>query len=194
MQLNGPVLGYIADGEYWIRGDVFEEVAGGSREALVLKQELVGRGLLVTTQRDKGVSYVVKRSPPDGTRPFFVVIRRPRRSPGAGSVARGGRASVVREPTPMALSRRGASTRVSRSAPRAWRVKGRTAENFIDRRRASAPPMCSRQRSRLPRPLLEQAGPAGIPRMFERIAGSGSEAALQAALHSAGISSSPSGA
>ena len=75
------VLGYMADGEYWIRGDVFEEVAGGSREALVLKQELFGRGLLVTTQRHKGVSYVVKRPLPDGSRPLFVVVRHKPKQP-----------------------------------------------------------------------------------------------------------------
>jgi Domain of unknown function (DUF927) len=61
--------------EYWLPNDLFAEVAGGAREASALKQELFARGLLVTTQRDKGVSYVVKRILPDGTRPFFVVIR-----------------------------------------------------------------------------------------------------------------------
>jgi len=98
VQLKGPVLGYIADGEYWIRGDVFEEVAGGSREALVLKQELFGRGLLVTTQRDKGVSYVVKRPLPDGSRPLFVVVRRKPKQPSLlGHSLPGGCASVDRD-------------------------------------------------------------------------------------------------
>ena len=50
-RLKGPVLGYIADGEYWIPGDPFEEVAKGSREALALKQEVDRRGLLETTRR-----------------------------------------------------------------------------------------------------------------------------------------------
>ncbi len=73
-----PALVYIRerDGqrEYWFPRDLFAEVAGDAREALALKQELFSRGLLVTTQRDKGVSYVVKRPLPDGTRPLFVVL------------------------------------------------------------------------------------------------------------------------
>jgi hypothetical protein len=69
------VLGYMADEEYWIRGEVFEEVAGSARNALALKQELFGGGLIETTRRGSSVSYVVKRPLPDGTRPFFVVIR-----------------------------------------------------------------------------------------------------------------------
>ena len=72
---GAPVLGYIADGEYWIPGDQFEVVAGGSREALALKKELFRRRLIVTDRRGTGVSYVVKRPLPDGTRPFFVVVR-----------------------------------------------------------------------------------------------------------------------
>jgi len=75
-RLKGPVLGYIADDEYWIASDPFEAVAGGSSEALALKQDVDRRGLLVTTRRGNRVSYVVKRSLPDGSRPFFVVIRR----------------------------------------------------------------------------------------------------------------------
>ena len=47
----------------------------GSREALSLKKELFRRRLIVTDRRGTGVSYVVKRPLPDGTRPFFVVIR-----------------------------------------------------------------------------------------------------------------------
>jgi hypothetical protein len=69
------VLGYHAAGEYWIPGDRFEEVAGGSHEALALKKELFRQGLLVTDRRGNGVSYVVKRPLPDGTRPFLVVLR-----------------------------------------------------------------------------------------------------------------------
>ncbi len=84
-RLKGPVLGYIADGEYWIPSDPFEAVAGGSSEALALKKDVDRRGLLETTRRGNSVSYVVKRSLPDGSRPFFVVIRRhPQRSPGRG--------------------------------------------------------------------------------------------------------------
>ena len=81
------VLGYVADGEYWIPDARFAEVAGGSREALALKKGLDRRGLLVTTRRGAGVSvsYVVKRPLPDGTRPFFVVIRHtPQKSPALG--------------------------------------------------------------------------------------------------------------
>jgi hypothetical protein len=80
-RLKGPVLGYIADGEYWIPDARFEEVAGGSREALGLKKQLFSRGLLETDRRGKGVSYVVKRPLPDGTRPFFVVIRHKAKRP-----------------------------------------------------------------------------------------------------------------
>ena len=74
-RLKGPVLGYIADGEYWIPGDRFEEIAGDFREALALKKDVDRRGLLETTRRGAGVSYVVKRPLPDGSRPFFVVLR-----------------------------------------------------------------------------------------------------------------------
>ena len=82
---SGRVLGFVANGEYWIPGAQFEVVAGGSREALALKQELFRRRLIVTDRRGAGVSYVVKRPLPDGTRPFFVVIRhRPQQSPGRG--------------------------------------------------------------------------------------------------------------
>jgi hypothetical protein len=82
---GAPVLGYIADGEYWIPGDRFEEVAGGAREALALKQDVDRRGLLETTRRGNGVSYVVKRPLPDGSRRFFVVIRHhAKKSPALG--------------------------------------------------------------------------------------------------------------
>jgi hypothetical protein len=76
-----PVLGYLTDGEYWILGDRFEQVAGSARDALALKRELFGRGLIETTQRGHSVSYVVKRSLPDGSRPFFVVIRHRAKKP-----------------------------------------------------------------------------------------------------------------
>ena len=79
------VPGYVADGEYWIPGDLFEAVAGGSSEALALKKDVDRRGLLVTTRRGHRVSYVVKRPLPDGTRPFFVVLRHtPRKSQARG--------------------------------------------------------------------------------------------------------------
>jgi hypothetical protein len=78
---SGRVPGYVADGEYWVPDDVLQELAPGPREALALKRELVGRGLLVTDRRGRGVSYVVKRSLPDETRPFFVVIRHKQKQP-----------------------------------------------------------------------------------------------------------------
>jgi hypothetical protein len=83
----GRVLGYAADGEFWIPNDVFEEVVGGEREAEALKKDLVRRGLLVTTQRGSGLNFVVKRSLPDGSRPFFVVIRAKHKKPHAPSHA-----------------------------------------------------------------------------------------------------------
>ena len=77
---------------------------------------------------------------------------------------------------------------MSRSAPEAWRVQGRTAESFIDRRRASAPPR------RVPASALDCLGlcwgkqerrlPCGCS---SGLLGSGSEAALQAALHAQGF-------
>jgi hypothetical protein len=70
---------------YWIAGDRFEQVAGGSREAAALKKELFRRGFLETGKRGNGVSYVVKRPLPDDSRPFFVVIRHnARKSQGLG--------------------------------------------------------------------------------------------------------------
>ena len=72
---GAPVLGYIADGEYWFPDAQFEQVAGGAREAAALKQDLLRRGILVTDRRGQGLSFVVKRALPDGTRPFFVVLR-----------------------------------------------------------------------------------------------------------------------
>ncbi len=44
-------------------------------ERLVRAETAPSRGLLETDRRGKGVSYVVKRPLPDGTRPFFVVVR-----------------------------------------------------------------------------------------------------------------------
>ena len=72
--------------EYWFPYERFEQVAGGSGEALALKKDVDRRGLLETTRRGNNkVSYVVKRPLPDGSRPFFVVIRhKPKKSPGRG--------------------------------------------------------------------------------------------------------------
>jgi len=82
---NARLLGYVAAGEYWIPGAVFEEVAGSSYDAQALKKELFRRGLLETYGRGTGLSYVVKRPLPDGSRQFFVVLRRhPQKSPGRG--------------------------------------------------------------------------------------------------------------
>ncbi len=50
-------------------------VTGGAQEAEALKRNLLRRGLLETVQRGGGVSYVVKRTLPDGARQFFVVLR-----------------------------------------------------------------------------------------------------------------------
>ena len=78
MRLNGGhVLGYIADDGYWIPDPRFAEAAGGSREATALKEELLGGGLLETDNR----GYVVKRPLPDGSRPYFVVVRHKRKRP-----------------------------------------------------------------------------------------------------------------
>lgn len=83
-RLNGaPVLGYIADGEYWIPGDRFKQVAQGSREATALKKELLGGGLLEVDPRGKGFNYVVKRQLPDDSRPYFVVVRHKPKKPQA---------------------------------------------------------------------------------------------------------------
>jgi hypothetical protein len=69
------VLGYLGqhDGqkEYWIPSDQFDEVAGGAYEGQTLKKHLFRNGLIETWRR----RYVVKRPLPDGSRPFFVVIR-----------------------------------------------------------------------------------------------------------------------
>ena len=81
---DAPVLGYIAEDGYWIPDPRFKEAAGGSREATELKEELFGGGLLETDNRGKGVSYVVKRPLPDGSRPYFVVVRHKRRRRAAG--------------------------------------------------------------------------------------------------------------
>jgi hypothetical protein len=83
---GAPVLGYVARAEYWFPYERFEQVAGGAREAAALKKELFRRRLIVTDRRGAaGVSYGVKRSLPDGSRPFFVVLRRqPQRPPARG--------------------------------------------------------------------------------------------------------------
>jgi hypothetical protein len=81
------VVSYAADGEYWIPGGRFEKVAGGASEVRDLKQELLRRGLLVTTRRGRSISYVVKRPLPDGSRPLFVVIRHKPKKPSSQVVA-----------------------------------------------------------------------------------------------------------
>jgi hypothetical protein len=75
--MRAPVFVGQHDGqkEYLFPSDRFEEIAGSARDALALKKKLFGRGLIETTQRGHSVSYVVKRSLPDGSRPFFVIIR-----------------------------------------------------------------------------------------------------------------------
>ena len=50
--------------QYWFPRYPFEQVAGGSREALALKKELFGRGLLVTDRRGKGVQLRGQAAPP----------------------------------------------------------------------------------------------------------------------------------
>jgi hypothetical protein len=67
--------------EYLIADATFEDVVGGSDEAKALKHELHLRGLLITTRRGDGFSYVVKRTLPDGSRPNFVILRH-KASPG----------------------------------------------------------------------------------------------------------------
>ena len=69
--------------EYWFTDDWFTEVAGGGREATELKVELFGGGLLEAYPRGRGFSYVVKRRLPDGSRPYFVVVRHKRKKPQA---------------------------------------------------------------------------------------------------------------
>jgi hypothetical protein len=78
---GGPVLGYIAKGEYWIPDDRFKKVAEGSREAAALKEHLLSDGRLETGNRGQNLSYVVKRPLPDGRRPYFVVVRRRAKRP-----------------------------------------------------------------------------------------------------------------
>ena len=79
---HARVLGYVAGDEYLIPGAVFDEVAGGSSDGQTLKKQLLHRGLIETCRRGAaGVSYVVKRPLPDGSRPFFVVIRRQAKKP-----------------------------------------------------------------------------------------------------------------
>ena len=62
--------------QYWLPNVLFEEVVGGESEAEAQKKDLYIGGLLVTDRRGKGVGYVVKRIPPDGSkRRRFVVLR-----------------------------------------------------------------------------------------------------------------------
>jgi hypothetical protein len=85
---NGqPTFVYIRerDGhtEYLFPNDLFEEVVGDACEAEALKKDLHHQSLIATTRRGSGVSYVVKCSLPDGSRPFFVVIRQKPQQPKA---------------------------------------------------------------------------------------------------------------
>jgi hypothetical protein len=71
--------------EYLFPNDLFEEVVGDASEAEALKKDLHIKRLIATTRRGSGVSYVVKCSLPDGSRPFFVVIRhKPKRTRALG--------------------------------------------------------------------------------------------------------------
>jgi hypothetical protein len=67
--------------EFWFTDRWFTEVAGGARRAATLKEELLGVGRLEVDRRGEGVSYVVKRRLPDGSRPYFVVVRAKRKKP-----------------------------------------------------------------------------------------------------------------
>jgi hypothetical protein len=86
---GAPVLGYIGEHadqkEYWIPGPIFRKMALG--EERDLKRELYGRGLLETDRRgDDHVSYVVKRTLPNGMRPNFVVPARRADTPSLGYI------------------------------------------------------------------------------------------------------------
>jgi len=61
--------------EYRIPTARFTEIAGGEDQDETLKQELDRRGLLVTGKRGDGRNFTVKRTTPDGLRPYFVVLR-----------------------------------------------------------------------------------------------------------------------
>ena len=73
---GGPVLGYVANDEYWLPYAEFVRVAGGAQRARTLKLDLVRLRLIKTVGRGGGQeSFVAKRSLPDGQRQFFVVLR-----------------------------------------------------------------------------------------------------------------------
>ncbi len=61
--------------EYLIVDSKFEAMAGGPDEATALKRELHERGLIETNGKGKKLRYTIKRSLPDGSRPYFVVMR-----------------------------------------------------------------------------------------------------------------------
>ena len=61
--------------EYLISDIKFEEMAGGPDEATALKHELHRRGLIETHGTGKNIRYSIKRTLPDGSRPYFVVLR-----------------------------------------------------------------------------------------------------------------------
>ena len=79
---SGRVIGFVANGEFWISGHRFEVVAQGSHDDLALKKELFRRRPMVTDRRGAASAM---RPLADGARPFFVVIRRnAQRPPGVG--------------------------------------------------------------------------------------------------------------
>ncbi len=75
---SGRVLGFVANGEFWISDHRLEMGAGGAQEALALKKEMFRRRPMVTDRR--GAASAMRR-PADGARPFFFVIRRNAKRP-----------------------------------------------------------------------------------------------------------------
>jgi hypothetical protein len=76
---KGVLEGYVLrkDGkpvEYRIPTERFMEIAGDEAQDEALKQELYRRGLLVTGKRGDRRNFTIKRTTPDGLRPYFVVL------------------------------------------------------------------------------------------------------------------------
>jgi hypothetical protein len=61
--------------QYWIPTERFMEIAGDEAQDEALKQELYRRGLLMTNKRGHRRNFTIKRTTPDGLRPYFVVLR-----------------------------------------------------------------------------------------------------------------------
>ncbi len=61
--------------QYWIPTERFMEIAGDEAQDEALKQELYRRGLLMTGKRGDRRNFTIKRTTPDGLRPYFVVLR-----------------------------------------------------------------------------------------------------------------------